>query len=464
MMASPIDEELQEQLLLARKKATFLGEAEASFFQQRAKAMHILEADKGTRYFHAIVKRNAARNVISSITREDGSITKSLNDVGDVFVNFFVDLFGSHVDTLDLDHSVLGTGPMIEPVAHDGLLAPITDKEIKEALFDIGDNKALGPDGFSSAFFKANWSVVGNDMVQAIKEFFRTGKLLKQINHIVITLIPKTSHSPKASDYRPISCTNVLYKVIAKIIAARLTLCLPGLVNQTQGAFVDGCLMFDNIFLAQELVRGYNRKRISPRYMIMVDLRKAYDTISWDFLRNVLRGLGFPDRFVGWIMECVSITSFSISLNGVLHGFFNGKRGIRQGDPMSPLLFVLCLEYFSRLITKRVNESKFNYHPMCGTLGITHLAYADDFMLFLRGDKYSIEILVNSFKEFGDVSGLRVNHQKSNIFVGGVRDIELQNILDLVDYGHGVFPVRYLGIPFAPLKVFVAHMLHFWTR
>ncbi|CAH9071106.1 unnamed protein product [Cuscuta epithymum] len=214
--------------------------------------------------------------------------------------------------------------------------------------------------------------------------------------------------------------------------------------------------MFDNIFLAQELVRGYNRKRISPRCMIMVDLRKAYDTISWDFLEKVLLGLGLPTRFVGWIMECVSTSSFSVSLNGSLFGFFKGKRGIRQGDPMSPLLFVLCLEYFSRLLTLRTKGNNFNFHPQCSSLGITHLAYADDLMLFSRGDTYSVEILVNALKDFGDVSGLRVNHEKSNIFVGGVRDQELQNILDIVDYRQGVFPVRYLGIPLAPLRISVA--------
>ncbi|CAH9079933.1 unnamed protein product, partial [Cuscuta epithymum] len=214
---------------------------------------------------------------------------------------------------------------------------------------------------------------------------------------------------------------NVLYKIITKILAARIVPTLPGLINEAQGAFVDGRLMFDNIFLAQELVRGYNRKRISPRCMIMVDLRKAYDTISWDFLRNVLLGLGFPATFVGWIMECVSTASFSVSLNGSLYGFFKGKRGIRQGDPMSPLLFVLCLEYFSRLLTMRTKQGSFNFHPQCSSLGITHLAYADDLMLFSRGDTFSIRILVDALKEFGDVSGLRVNHDKSNIFVGGVR-------------------------------------------
>ncbi|CAH9147761.1 unnamed protein product [Cuscuta epithymum] len=104
----------------------------------------------------------------------------------------------------------------------------------------------------------------------------------------------------------------------------------------------------------------------------------------------------------------------------------------------------------------RTKQGSFNFHPQCSSLGITHLAYADDLMLFSRGDTYSIRILVDALKEFGDVSGLRVNHDKSNIFVGGVRDLELQNILDLVDYGQGTFPVRYLGIPLAPLKVSVA--------
>ncbi|CAH9085418.1 unnamed protein product [Cuscuta europaea] len=456
MIDSPDDAELKERVKVARKRATFLGEAECSFFQQRAKAKHILEADKGTKYFHAIVKRNMARNTITSITMDDGNLTTSIDHVGNEFVKFFVDLFGTEMETFSIDQTVLGTGPLIEPSVHDSLLSPITNKEIKDALFDIGDDKAPGPDGYSSAFFKKNWNIVGEDVIRSTKEFFNSGRLLKQLNHTVIALIPKTSHSPRVSDYRPISCTNVLYKIITKIIAARMIPTLAGLINKAQGAFVDGRLMFDNIFLAQELVRGYNRKRISPRCMIMVDLRKAYDTISWDFLANVLRGLGYPDRFVGWIMECVSTASFSVSLNGTLHGFFNGKRGIRQGDPMSPLLFVVCLEYFSRLLTIKSMDSRFNHHPLCGSLGITHLAYADDLMLFSRGDKYSIGVLVDALKEFGEVSGLRVNHNKSNIFVGGVHGLDLQNILDLVDYGRGVFPVRYLGIPLAPLRISVA--------
>ncbi|CAH9094512.1 unnamed protein product [Cuscuta epithymum] len=455
LVSTPTGDEIND-LASAKKRAIFLCEAETSFYQQKAKAIHILEADKSTKYFHAIVKKNIARNSIASIQMADGNLTTSLDQVGQEFVNFFTTLFGTTIDCLEPDVLVMGNGPKLDSITREDLVAPISSLEIKNALFDIGNDKAPGPDGYSSAFFKTNWPLIGDEVIMAVKEFFSSGKLLKQVNHTIIALIPKTSHAPTVTDYRPISCTNVIYKVITKILANRINPCLSSIVDPAQGAFVEGRLMFDNIFLAQELVRGYTRKRISPRCMIKVDLRKAYDTISWKFLEAVLNGLNFHPRFIGWVMECVTNASFSISLNGSLFGWFKGKRGIRQGDPVSPHLFVLCLEYFSRLLKLRTQGTGFNYHPLCSSLSITHLAYADDLMLFSRGDIHSIKILIKVLEDFGEVSGLKVNHGKSNIFVGGVADYELKHILDLVDFGRGTFPVKYLGIPLAPLKISVA--------
>jgi hypothetical protein len=150
--------------------------------------------------------------------------------------------------------------------------------------------------------------------------------------------------------------------------------------------------MTDNIHLAQELVLQYNRKRISPRCMLKIDLRKAYDTFSWSFLYSVLGGLGFPFTFIYLVMTCVSSTSFSVQVNGDLFGFFKGKRGLRQGDPISPFLFVLCLEYFSRSLNSATSEHPFNYHPKWQALRITYLAFFDDLLLFARGDVDSIGV------------------------------------------------------------------------
>ena len=124
---------------------------------------------------------------------------------------------------------------------------------------------------------------------------------------------------------------------------------------------------------------------ISPRCILKIDFRKALESINWNFLKDVLSGLGFPSLFMEWIMQCVTTASYSISINGSLHGFFKGKQGISQGDLISPFLFVLCLEYLSRSLKNLKENREFNYHPMCRDLNITHLVFADDLMLFSRG-------------------------------------------------------------------------------
>lgn len=161
------------------------------------------------------------------------------------------------------------------------------------------------------------------------RSFFVSGSLLKQINHTTIALVPKSDHASTVSDYRPIACCNVSCKVISKIITARLAPVLNSIIDPAQSAFVEGRSMIENIHLAQELFRKYHRKRTSPRCIIKVDLRKAYDSVSWSFLKSVLQGLNFPNEFVRWVMQCVSTTSYSIALNGGLNGLFKGAKGLK---------------------------------------------------------------------------------------------------------------------------------------
>jgi len=172
----------------------------------------------------------------------------------------------------------------------------------------------------------------------------------------------------------------LIYKVITTLIANKLKLVVGSIVSEEQGGFVPGRS------LAQEIMCGYGRSNLSPRCTIKVDLMKAYDMINWHFLRNVLVELGFPLMFVERIMECVTTPKFSILVNGELHGHFPGKRGLRQGDPMSPLLFTLCMEYFSRSLKVLKKDGGFKYHPGCRKLNITHILFADDLLIFSRGD------------------------------------------------------------------------------
>ncbi|KAL2252909.1 UNVERIFIED_CONTAM: hypothetical protein Sindi_0085600 [Sesamum indicum] len=180
------------------------------------------------------------------------------------------------------------------------LRLPFLPDDVKQAVFDIAEDKVPGPDGYSSGFFKAAWPVVGEEVTRAILDFILTGKLLKQVNSTILGLIPK-----------------------------RLSVLLEKIISPCQTTFIPGRSIGDNIMLAQELFSAYNQMRQPPRCTLKVDIRKAYDTVEWDFLLAVLQLFRFPPKFTRWIEECVSTTSFSIGLNGIPHGFFTRARGLR---------------------------------------------------------------------------------------------------------------------------------------
>ncbi|KAL2253455.1 UNVERIFIED_CONTAM: Retrovirus-related Pol polyprotein from type-2 retrotransposable element R2DM [Sesamum indicum] len=455
--SNPGDVALGDSLGDLRKKAVFLAEAARHFFYQKAKIHHLKEGDRNTKFFHDMVKRNVSRNSIGAITRADGTVITAAEDIAQEFVDYYTSLLGTEAHTLPVDDGVFEWGPLLTPEHTMELCRAVTPLEVKDAIFHISDNKAPGPDGYSSCFFKKAWNIVGDQVCRAVLDFFRCGRMLRQLNHTIIALVPKSDHSTYVADYRPISCCNVIYKAIMKIISDRLAPALEHLIDRCQAAFVGGRNITDNIFLAQEMVRQYSRKRISPRCTINIDLRKAFDSVSWTFLSRVLHGYGFPPLFISWIMECVCNSFFSVAMNGSLHGFFPGKKGLRQGDPMSPALFLLSMEYFSRLVKRKTSTSDFNFHPKCEKLKITHLLFADDLMLFSRGDLPSIHILMECLQEFRDVSGLTVNTSKSSIFTAGIHNEELDGILAQTEFARGEMPVRYLGIPLAAQRLSVTN-------
>jgi len=230
------------------------------------------------------------------------------------------------------------------------LSRPITDMEIKETLFSLAVGKAPSPDRFNVEFFKHSWDIVGASVISAVRDFFETGELLKQINATILVLVPKIPNASTVHDFRPIVCCNTIYKCITKLIANRMTHVLPSIISPTQNAFVKGRHISDNILLAQELFSGFHHDPYRAKCAIKVDFRKAYDTVRWDFIEVCMQAFGSPQSFIDRIMACIRSPKFSISLNGDLHGFFASGRGIRQGDPMSPYIFTLVMEVFTGLL------------------------------------------------------------------------------------------------------------------
>lgn len=454
--SDPSNPQLVQEDKKMRIQLINLKSSEKMFFGQKLKCDFLKESDRGSRFFHSLLSQKNGRNFLPAIQKSDGSLSASEKEVGAEFVSFFMKLYGSSKPTEPLDRSIVGLGPCLSASDCGLLSAPFSKDDIKAALFGIDNNKAPGPDGYSSLFFKSAWSVVGEDFCAAVQDFLSSGKMLKQINHSVISLIPKSAHASSPGDFRPISCCNVVYKVISKLLASRLAVALSSIISPMQNAFLGGRAMADNINLVQELLRQYGRKRTSAKSLLKIDFKKAFDSVQWKFLRDLLLSLGFPSGFVHLVMQCVETSSFSVAINGNLYGFFPGKSGIRQGDPLSPYLFITCMEYFSRMLSKATQQPAFRFHPQCEALGISHLAFADDVLLLSRGDKPSVLCLMEQLRMFGVVSGLEINPSKSSIFFGGVPDGVRQEIISETGFGVGSFPFKYLGVPLSPHRLLVS--------
>ncbi|GJR75171.1 putative reverse transcriptase domain, reverse transcriptase zinc-binding domain protein [Tanacetum coccineum] len=335
------------------------------------------------------------------------------------------------------------------------MIREVTTQEVKQAMFSMGDDKSPGPDGYTVAFFKEAWEIVATDVTNAVRGFFTNGKLLKELNHTIIALISKIQSPLRVNDYRPISCCNVLFKCISKILANRIkhsleyldgVIILDALVTVRDGCY--GCIC--DLLMVIQMRHHFHDIEVKLDYLcaFKVDIQKAYDTVDWEFVRRILHGFGFHARMVSWIMECVSTTSYSICINGNLHGYFKGNKGLRQGDPLSPYLFTLIMEVLTLMLHRRVLDSGiFTYHMYCSRLDLINLYFADDLFLFTYGDVHSAGIIKEALDEFKNASGLTPSLPKSTAYFCNVSNHVKSSILSVLPFEEGNLPVKYLGVP-----------------
>ncbi|XP_039155725.1 uncharacterized protein LOC120287105 [Eucalyptus grandis] len=393
---------------------------EESFFRQKSRIRWLKEGDLNTKYFHHLVKRSHLRNRILSIYNGD-TLVSDPAEVHQLFVSHFQALLAasppSYVPTIEeirknLNHT-------LDDNQIRTLSQPVTDKEIQDTLFSLASGKAPGPDGFNVDFFKRSWEIIGPSVLLAVRDFFASGHLLKEINSTILTLVPKVPNASSVNDFRPIACCNTIYKCITKIMANRLAVVLPSIISLPQNAFVKGRRISDNIILAQELFVDFHHEPYRPKCIIKVDFCKAFDSIDWNFIELTLLAFGFPPDFVHRMMTCIRSPKYSISLNGELHGFFSSGRGIRQGDPMSPYLFTLVMEVFSGILNTQSGNLGFDFFWRCKATRLSHLFFADDVLLFSEANMSSLRLLLDGIHSFARWSGLNPNLNKSEIFLSG---------------------------------------------
>ena len=244
------------------------------------------------------------------------------------------------------------------------LNAPYTKEEVKAALFQMFPTKAPGPDGFPAHFFQRHWDLCGEEVTDMVLRVLSGDDSPEEINKTFIVLIPKIASPKNLAQFRPISLCNVIFKIASKVLANRLKLILPEIISEEQSAFVPGRLITDNFISAYECLHYMKTRKLKGNRFcaLKLDMMKAYDRIEWPYLKAVMLKLGFSPRFTETIMRCVTSVSFSVMFNGGKLEEFKPTRGLRQGDPNSPYLFLLAAEGLSSLLKSSIPGGENPWH------------------------------------------------------------------------------------------------------
>ncbi|KAL0355533.1 UNVERIFIED_CONTAM: putative mitochondrial protein [Sesamum radiatum] len=365
----------------------------------------------------------------------------------------------------------------ITEAVNNELTRPFTPDEITSALLQMHPFKSPGPDGMSPFFFQKYWNIVGVDICNCVLDFLNNGSFNPLLNFTQIVLIPKCSNPDNMTHFRPISLCNVVYKLASKTIANRLKPFLDSIISPFQSAFVPDRLITDNVLVAYKINHYLMHKTWGKagHVSLKLDVSKAYDRVEWFFLERVLVRLGFHSKFISLIMTCVTTVSFSFMLNGEQFGFLRPERGLRQGDPLSPYLFLLCSEAFSNMISRTEAEGRIEGVAVSRRAPrISHLLFADDTLIFCQATEAALLNVKQILGDFEAASGLKINNHKSAIVFS--KNVEASSRVELADILN--FEVvskhdKYLGLPtvigrskkevFEGIKERIWHKIHSWS-
>ncbi|KAL2931509.1 LINE-1 retrotransposable element ORF2 protein [Bienertia sinuspersici] len=391
------------------------------FWRQRAKGKWLQLADSNTKFFFRRAKGRKKRNEILLLQNSDGIWVHGKSEVKGLLTQHFQHIYQSGSLNGSLPHwepppPDFATFSTLDKAQADCLIADVTDAEVRTAVFQIGSLKAPGYDGTPAEFYQKMWPTVGNDVTRAIKHFFAHGYLLREWNLTLLALIPKVDRPSIPGDFRPISLCNVIYKIISKILANRLKEVLPHLISESQNAFLKGRLLSDNVLLGHELVDYIKgRKKGNTHWAALkVDLNKAYDRVSWDFIPWILGQMQFPQQWIHWVTQCITTVRYSVLINGEASQWFDPQCGLRQGDPLSPYLFLFVMEFLSRRL-QRLEETRSitGVKVSRQSPSISHLFFADDSLFTFQATTQSCSTMRQFFSDFGKYTGEIINFDKS---------------------------------------------------
>ena len=423
---------------------------EEIMWRQRARIQWLSEGDSNSKFFHRKVSARKAKNRIVLLQRGDGTLCTEGHEMESMATSFYENLYASE-NTVGIEEVLSRIPVKVDGQMNSKLNAPYSKEEVKTALFQMFPTKAPGPDGFPAHFFQRHWDLCGDEVTDIVLCVLSGVDSPEEINKTFIVLIPKIASPKNLGQFRPISLCNVIFKIASKVLANRLKLILPDIISEEQSAFVPGRLITDNFISAYECLHYMKTRKVKGNKFcaLKLDMMKAYDRLEWSYLRAVMLKLGISTRFTDTVMRCVTSVSFSVMFNGGCWDEFRPRRGIRQGDPISPYLFLLAAEGLSCLLkTSNPAESIHGITVAPGAPQVNHLLFADDSLLFFDATPEMAMRVESILQKYCAASGQRINKDKSSIFFSkGCSDMMKQEIKQTLDVQNEKLSGKYLGLP-----------------
>ncbi|KAL9691204.1 hypothetical protein QQ045_011623 [Rhodiola kirilowii] len=411
-----VEEELR--LLALQKVIWLLEDQDERIWRQKARIKWLRLGDQNTNYFHRMAMWRSKKNNLSSILA-NGSRIEDPGLIKQAAREYFAVIFRRSEPCLwALDELFSGT---LNEEQRSFLERDISKEEILCVLKECDGNKAPGPDGFNINFYKkilVDSSGGGGGFHYGVLQEWEAFQ----------------------------SLVNSMYKILSKCLAKRLSSVLPQIISPNQSTFLTDRNILDGIMIINDIIHAVKKERRAA-LVIKLEFKKAYDSVSWEYLRSIHESLGFGAKWMDWMFECVSTARLSIVINGSPSQEFPMERGLRQGDPLSPFLFLLAAEGLSMILNKAVNSGLISgVEWVRNGASLTHLQFADDTVLFCRPEMEEVRMIKKLLTSFAVCSGLEINFSKSRCLVIGLEEEEIQGFAKVLGCPTSRLPLNYLGL------------------
>ncbi|XP_050211481.1 uncharacterized protein LOC126661668 [Mercurialis annua] len=395
-------------------------------------------------------KRRAA-NRIEGLQDENGNWKEEPNEIQEIIQSYFANLFeSSNPSDQEIQKVTQHVEASITNEMNEKLIRSFTAEEVINAIRDTPATKAPGRDGFPALFFQKYWDIVGEDVVKVCLNILNDDGDLRCINQTVIALIPKVKKAARMTQFRPISLCNVIYKFMSKVLANRFKNTLDRVIDVAQSAFIPDRQIIDNGLIGFECIHVIKKsvRKKNGHAAIKLDMAKAYDKVEWRFLKAMMERMGYCRGWIKKIMNCLNSVQFSFLVEGQVKGNINPERGLRQGDPLSPYLFLICAQGLSSLLNSAIDNDLIRGLKFGDNCVVSHLFFADDSLIFTRANVNDCAVIRDILQVYSKASGQTINLDKSAICFGKGADVRLQNeISQILQIPITECHEKYLGLP-----------------